>query len=330
MIRRGRTSPLLVLALALPLAACETLGIAPPTNINPAKITLDNKLARLDEASKAIQSSVDSITPQDERAVGQASSFKVISESGGLLLDSALVTYVNEVGNLVAQQGHRIAENGKPPRTKARRFFFGVLDDDSMNAYSLPGGYVYVTRGLLENLTSESELAWVLGHEITHVDHEHNLKALKQQAKGKAAAREFLDITGVAGSGGASAVDMKSEKFFGFLAGKLADIQLKLGMDKEQETDADRTGLDSAVAAGYDARGAERVLQTLASNPGRTRSFFNQHATPEQRLADLRPKIEELEKAHHGKIGQARYENRGFATLQMAVAEKSAAKKDSP
>src|SRR5205085_1175167 len=64
-------------------------------------------------------------------------------------------------------------------RLNSRRFFVGVVNDDSMNAYALPGGYILLTRGLVENLSCESDLAWVLGHEISHVDNEDGLTALK-------------------------------------------------------------------------------------------------------------------------------------------------------
>ncbi|HVO31578.1 MAG TPA: M48 family metalloprotease [bacterium] len=331
---RDKAAVGLLLASAIGAAGCATCGIAPLKGDDPFSRTVNSVAGTADDAVKRLTDAVDKITPQDERALGQASSFKVISENGGLLLDATLVEYVNEVGNAVAENGGGKRNSGekKPPRTKARRFFFGVLNDDSMNAYSLPGGYIFVTRGLVQSLSSESELAWVLGHEIVHVDEEHNLTALKAVIAGKAFAHEAGGITrnlldpAHAKAGDSAQGDLQSEEIFGKLAGKVSEIALTIGLNKDQESTADRMGLDYSTKAGYDAKGAERVLQLLAANPTRSHSFLSQHDTPEQRLAALAQQIAEKTAKNPGKVGDQRFEDRGFRGIQMAVAQAAAQK----
>lgn len=326
MSARRRLALVAILAAAAASSGCvicdsilkdPTLGPA----LAPLKQTSDDTRAKASNVTTASTKAIEAISPQDERAVGQASSLIVIAVGGekhGLLLDKRLVDYVNEVGNLVAQQGTRMpmSEKGKP-RTLARRFFFGVINDDTWNAYSLPGGYIYVTRGLLENITSESDLAFVLGHEIVHVDREHNLAAMKAQIGGGATASAFLKETNLLGTNEKGEVSFNNEKFFGVIAGKLAEIKLKFGLDKDQEREADKVGLQYAIAAGYDSHGAERVLNLLALNPNAVRKVIRQHDTAEQRLALL---ADDIAKAKPGAVGMKRYEDIGFRSLATAIA----------
>lgn len=325
--RTALLSTIAALAVTTGCAICDPIFKDPTLGpvLAPLKQTSDDTKAKADNVTTASKKAIEGISPQDERAVGQAGSLEVIAAGGethGLILERKLVDYVNEVGNLVAQQGRRMpmSEKGKP-RTLARRFFFGVINDDSWNAFSLPGGYIYVTRGLLENITSESDLAFVLGHEIVHVDREHNLAAMKAQIGGGATAAAFLKETNLLGTNEKGEVSFNSEKFFGFVVGKLADIKLKVGLDKDQEREADKIGLQYAIAAGYDAHGAERVLNLLALNPGAVRTVFRQHDTAEQRLALI---ADDIAKAKPGAVGMKRYEEVGFKSLAIAVADRTA------
>ena len=250
---------------------------------------------------------IDEISGTDERAVGQAASFDVIAKNGGLVLDKDLVDYVNQVANLVAHQGARKpAREGKPPRVKARRFFVGILDTPVINAYSLPGGYIYLTRGLLQNLTSESELAWVLGHEIAHTDLEHGLTAIKVQV----ASGEIAEsLTGMKSS-------FQDPNFFGKIAGLLSDFAISRGFGREDELEADALGFEYATKAGYDPRGAERVLVLLSTMPRRGLT----HARPEDRLATLCPKILAED---GGKLGIGRFESQ-HAIQRLTLADSGA------
>lgn len=259
---------------------------------------------RMDERSAAPGRAIDAITPEQERAIGQAAAFNVIEKSGGLLLEEGLTRYVNQVANYVASKGER-TEKGKDnvARVTARRFFVGVLDSESMNAYALPGGYILLTRGLLENLSCESDLAWVLGHEIAHVDAEHGLKALKLSVGGSAFLKEWT------GSAGESSLE--NPVFFAKLAEKLADITYRVGLQAKDERVADTQGLALAIKAGYDSRAPKRVLDLLAVNTAKWTPFAS-HDGPAQRIQLLGTAIDQAPK---GKLGLERFERECVARI---------------
>lgn len=263
------------------------------------------------KSGAAAKQAIDNIDAKDERAIGQAASLSVLQKNGGLILEEDLNRYVNEVGNLVALQGKRSVLVNGAPRIVSRRVFVGVLDSKNQNAYSLPGGYILVTRGLLENLGSESELAWVLGHEIAHADGEDGLNALKVQV-----------ATGAFLTGGAT--DFKNSKFFSNMTDGIVSILLKKGWDSKAEMTADAEGLAYSARAGYDPKGAQRVLrlmnaQYLANKkPGAEKD--KTHASPEDRWRKLEAKVTELEKANAGVMMVGRYEERCIARLDAYVA----------
>lgn len=265
--------------------------------------------AAKDNYVTAVVQAVDKISIDDERAIGQATALEVIGANGGLILDETLIAYVNEVTNLVAQQGVRLpAREGAAPRQQARRFFTGVVDSDEINAWSAPGGYLFLTRGLVEKLGSESELAWVLGHEMAHVDREDALKALKVALRAQASVR------GVADPAGARNIDFGDSAFFRKIVTRLAEAVMKGGFEREDENAADALGLQYSIAAGYDADGATRVLATLGAASGSQKAGFRSgHEPPDQRLSHLRQTIDA---SKGGIVGVARFEQRAILPLE--------------
>lgn len=254
-----------------------------------------------------IEKAIDDISPQDERALGQATSFHVISQNGELLRDRRLLIYVNEVGNLVAQPGKRMLSSSGKRRTDARRFFFGVVKNDELNAYAAPGGYIFVTSGLMQSLTCEADLAWVLGHEIAHVDAEHGLKALKFEAGARG--------SGVFGRPAEGATSFKDQDFFSSIVGKLAEFVSRGYFGSDDELAADADGLRYAIDAGYDAHGAERALAALATKT-RTRKLLPGYKSPDARLGLLEEKIAA---APAGKLGTRRFDVEGIQRIEASL-----------
>jgi predicted Zn-dependent protease len=208
--------------------------------------------------------------PAEERAIGQDAAATLLGASP-LHPDARAQRYVNLVGRWVADQTKR---TGLPWR-------FAVLDDPDINAYAAPGGYVFVTKGLLLELESEAELAGVLGHEITHVVRKHHLKALQKDQriefiKGKAVDRLADD-------------DAERRARLEKIAQGAKTLYAK-GLDKRDEFEADRMGLVLAARAGYEPYGLVAVLQALdAASPGsrRVELLFKSHPAPAERLAAL-------------------------------------------
>ena len=292
---------LMVLAAALSLLAsatsCDRFSVdasssGPTSNsIEDAQKT-GKTLKRFKDAYSAWEDAVENISADDELAVGQAASVELIKEANGLDNDDAdLLRYVNSVGNLVAMQGARdpLAAD-KKPRVAARRFFFGVLKDDHLNAFSAPGGYVFITSGLLQHLSSECELAFVLGHEIAHVDAEDGLLALK----GKTGMPAALGSLTKDAYGQVSDL-FDNKQIFDGAADKLVEIGLhKLKFfSREQETAADARGLRYMMKAGYDPRGALAVLEILDAEHAEQPDVDDQtHDTPAKRMVAIRQLVD--------------------------------------
>ena len=204
-----------------------------------------------------------------------------------LVKDPALQQYVNEIGRWVASQSER----------KDLVWYFGVIESEDVNAFSAPGGYVLITKGLYRKLTSEAQLAGVLGHEIGHVIKKHHLKVMQQSNLIGSASKLVGDKAG----GGNS--------FVKNLIGNGAEICAR-GLDKDAEFEADRIGMVLSTRAGYDAYGFVDVLQEIGHVPSNDTSvalLFKTHPPIDERLAKLGDAVgDKLDKVTDGKTLEAR------------------------
>lgn len=175
-----------------------------------------------------------------EQQVGEASAAKLISIFG-LYKNPDMVAYVNLVGNTVTQQASRPVF-----------YRFGILDTEVITALSLPGGYVFVTRGALANMHSEAELAGTLAHEIAHVDQRHLEKEIRSKNS-----MEFLKAQTARFQNGQ----------LGVLAKNSVESALSQQVSRDKETDADRLGLEYAANAGYEVSGLRAFLTFLLQAP---------------------------------------------------------------
>jgi predicted Zn-dependent protease len=190
-----------------------------------------------------------------------------------LVPDPRLQQYVNHVGRWLAAQTER-------PDLPWR---FGVMDAPQLNAFAVPGGTIFVTRGLVLRMKSEAELAGVLAHEISHVLKKHHLKAIQKGAQ-TALAGEVLS-TAVQNQNSAA-----REKLISF-----GTEMYTRGLDKSDELEADRLGVVIAARAGYDAYGLPGVLQTLQAMNAEDSGLalmFKTHPAPAERLDALGDKLQ--------------------------------------
>jgi predicted Zn-dependent protease len=173
---------------------------------------------------------------------------EALIDEHGLYVHPAVQGYVSEIGLKVAQLSH----------SPELAWSFTILDTEISNAFALPRGQVFVTRGLLALLQSEAELAAVLGHEIAHVTARHGAHRATEAAFaniGVAAAinvGQFLERSGLRG-----AAQRMKKLGLSLAAGLIATY------DREQELEADRIGADYLARAGYDAREMVGVLEVL-------------------------------------------------------------------
>ena len=187
------------------------------------------------------------------------------------LRDPATLEYVRSIGRrLVAQ-----AEGPKYPYT------FSVADYREINAFALPGGPVWIHRGILHAATNESQVAGVMAHEIAHISERHAADQLTKATM----ANWGLGVLGalLGNDGGATAAKLA--------AGLLANgIFLKFNRDDEQE--ADRAGLRMLTRAGWDGRGMVELFEILRReqkrDPMRVETFFSTHPSPQDRISRLK------------------------------------------
>ena len=178
-----------------------------------------------------------SMSEENECKLGAKEHQKIIAQYG-IYRDKDLQDYVSMVGQRVAAQSSR-------PNLE---YHFTLLDDEIINAFALPGGYVYVTRGMLTHVNTESELAAILGHEVAHVTEKHGLR---NQSKAKLldlAAQIASAVTGTAG-----VYD---------LGGILGGVLLK-GYSREFELEADAVGSRYMAKAGYSPDAMLNTIEIL-------------------------------------------------------------------
>jgi predicted Zn-dependent protease len=181
------------------------------------------------------------MSEKDEIAMGEQVNAQIMQQER-VYNDIELQNYVQYVGTKLAQKSHRPELN----------YRFTVLDSKDVNAFALPGGYIYVTRGLLAYLNSEAELAAVLGHEIGHITARHAVRqhsATQLTSLGTAIGSAFIPGVGQAGYE---------------LAGVLGTALLR-GYGREHELEADRLGAEYLARTGYDPDAMIEVISVLKS-----------------------------------------------------------------
>ncbi len=225
---------------------------------------------------------------QQEIALGRESHPQVLAQFG-LVPDEALQSWVQEVGLGLAAT----SESPDLPWT------FSVVDDPIVNAFALPGGFIYLSRGILAHVGSEAELAGILGHEIGHVTGRHGVEQMSR-----------AQLAGL-GLGVAAVSSREVREWSGLLGGGLQLAFLKFGRDDERESD--RLGLRYLRRAGYDPREMPKVFATLdrlsqAANGGRIPTWQSTHPDPGARAQSLRDAVAALPiEQREGRVERASY-----------------------
>ena len=280
---RDSFKPVAVAAALVLLTACGTQVVNPVSGRNERTV--------MDESS--------------EIAEGRKAHQQLLAEYGALA-NPRLQTYVNDLGQALAKHSHRAN----------LQWTFTVLDSPEINAFALPGGFVYVTRGLMAYMDSEADLAGVIGHEIGHVTARHSAqRATREQNAGigvLAATVLGVLVEGVTGAQGvAQAAGQLGQ---GVAAGRLASYS------REQESQADELGAEYLARARYNPRNMVDVIQVLktqerfaadrASADGRAAAagggWLASHPSNDKRLAD----IQQIAARYNGRYdddGRSRY-----------------------
>ncbi len=204
---------------------------------------------------------------QQDIEIGRKYAPEIETQMGGRVPSPALQNYVDSVGQKVAGVSH----------WPDLGYHFVALDHETMNAFALPGGYVFVTRGMLEKLDSEAQLAAILAHETAHIVARDTTAAMS---------------TDIGISVALSAVTSDEASGTVLTVADVASQILGLSYSREDEKTADLAGLDYMVAAGYNPYGMVEAMQMLVDeNELRPIDFFSTHPSPRNRMQYLNEKI---------------------------------------
>jgi len=233
------------------------------------------------------------VTVEQEIAVGKEANAQFRKETPELT-DAATVRYVRDVTRRLS----RVANGPKYPYSVA------IANTHQINAVALPGGPIWIYRGVLEQATNESQVASVLAHEIAHIASRHAATQLTMVAMTKWSLNFLGSLLGNAGGAGGAQIAAE------FLASGAV-----LKYSREDEREADRVGMALMSRAGWDGHGMVEMFEILKKASGRDPSmveaFFSTHPSPQERIKDLSAVVA----AHRG----GRRDSREFQVIKARV-----------
>jgi predicted Zn-dependent protease len=210
------------------------------------------------------------VSVEEEIAIGKQADAQMRKETPRIS-DAAVVRYVRDVAGRLA----RVAVGPKYPYSVA------VSDSGEINAFALPGGPVWIHRGVIEKAGNESQMASVIAHEIAHIASRHAATQLTTVAMTRWSISFLSSLLG--NTGGAGGAQVAAE----FLA---SGAFLRFSRDEERE--ADRVGLSLMRRAGWDGRGMVEMFEILKKEAGRNptsvEAFFSSHPSPQARITELK------------------------------------------
>jgi predicted Zn-dependent protease len=234
-------------------------------------------------------SSDSALSEPQERAIGKRIMLEIRADRS-FIEDSELSDYIIGIGNRLVAASHGATNDNR------REFEFFMLNDDSINAFALLGGFIGIHTGLLLATNNESELAGVLGHEISHILQRHQSRGMEGQKN-----KSWLPLAGLlaailaARSNSSSSSQATEAAIYGSQA--LA-IQNQLDYSRDFEREADRLGIQVISRAGYDVRGMvsffERLLRANRHNDGKTPGYLRSHPLTTERIADMQSRVDQM------------------------------------
>lgn len=259
MLKRLLSNPRILIALLIAIVA--VISYYSKTEVNP--VTGEKQRV--------------SLSAEQEVALGLQSAPQMIRQMGGELKDPQINAMVDRVGQKIVNQ----TEAGRTPY----KFDFHVLaDQNTINAFALPGGQIFITMGLLKLLKTEDELAGVLGHEIGHVVGRHSSE---QMAKNELT-QGLISATSIA------TYDPNNPNMQAAIAQYVGNI-INMKYGREDEIEADRFGVKYLFETGYKPEAQIEVMEILkeASGGQRQPEFLSTHPNPENRIGEIQKYIEE-------------------------------------
>ena len=240
------------------------------------------------------------VSTQQEVQMGQQEAQQVNAQLP-MVQDAVINNYVNALGNRIAHTTSRADLNWQ----------FQVVNSDIVNAFALPGGFVYVNRGVLERASNMSEVAGVVGHEIEHVVRRHSVQQMEQAQGANVGVGILCALTGVCQSGVAQA------------AINIGGTAVFAKFSRSDEVQADEGGFNNVMRAGISPRGMYTFFQKLLAEEqqsgggGNAAAWFSDHPGTQDRLADIQRM---LSKVPASQLNSLQSNDTGFATMKARLA----------
>jgi predicted Zn-dependent protease len=207
------------------------------------------------------------IAYKEEKAIGGRLAVEVFNRYGGAYDDSKLLRYINLVGQAIADVSNRPDID----------YHFAILNTELPNAFATPGGYVFVSIGLLRMIENEAQLAGVLAHEVAHISRKHALQTLGRS-------RSLQGISALT-----LTVMDKNPGLFDKLIDEVSNVLFTKGLDKNLEFEADRYGREFAYRMGYYPGGLQNFIHKLGkSKDGGKSIFMSTHPSTSERYNRLK------------------------------------------
>lgn len=242
--------------ILLSCAVCLLIGlaaIAAPSlpNIPGVDPKTMKQLKQGAEAAQQMSQANQGWSFKEERATGRVLAARVAASFGGINKNKAWNDYVNKIGRGLVPFSNR-------PNIKYR---FAILNTDDVNAYSCPGGYIFVTRGLLKSVRSEAQLAGVLAHEIAHASQKHIEKEIRKQKVAGVALDQGLTF-----ASGEGQITKDQADIIKKLGDAGYEILVKKGYAREDEFESDELAVKTMARMGYDPAELQAFIASLGSD----------------------------------------------------------------
>lgn len=220
-----------------------------------------------------------SLSPQQEIAMGLAAAPEMEQQFGGELPDASVQETVSRVGQ-------KVVAGSDAARSEYRYAFHVLRDPETINAFALPGGQVFITAGLLKHLKNEAQLAGVLGHEVGHVVGRHSAEHV--------AKAQFTQI--LVGAAGVAASDDRGDGQRAAAVAAMVGSLVNMKFSRGDESEADAFGVKYMSQSGYDPRAMIELMRILkeASGPSRQPEFLSTHPDPGNREQAIQAEIARL------------------------------------
>ena len=265
------------LAALLTLTGCQAVKQGAADLIaSTGKVSREDAQS-LVKTAEVLRSTFAEITEEEEYYIGRATAALILSKYKPFR-NEALNAYVNVMGTVLAYNSDR-------PETYGG-YHFLVLDTDEVNAMAAPGGFIFVTKGLVKRCADEETLAAILAHEIGHVAERHGLQSIKKS--------RLLDAFKVIGSEASRQFNSeelaKVSVIFEGVLGDVVETLVERGYDRKFEYEADKLALSFAVRTGYAPGGLAEFLTGMDEHKpeGPAAGWFKTHPSPADRLARVK------------------------------------------